>query len=441
MSILVILLPPRERLAARVAEAPPSVRLPAEWAYAFSTDGRSVARAGRSAAAGLPKADTVLLAMADADVSWHRINVPKAPPARLRAALAGVMEELLLEDDDASHLALGPGTLPGHSGWVAVLHKPWLVAALQALEAAGLTVQRVLPSSQPCATAEEAQRGHFFATEVETTDVEETESGVSQLGSAFGADSHAEAGPVLALSRETGVNCVRLAGSLARALLPAAGSSVRWTATPAAAAAAEQWLGAPVQVLTDAERALESARGAANLRQFDLTVRHRGSLALRDALRGLMRREWRAARWGLAALVALQLVGLNAWAWQQRQAIEDKKLAMNELLRSTHPGVRAILDAPLQMQRETERLRGAAGRPGDADLEVLLAAAANAWPDGQGPVQGLRFEPGRLILTAPGFGEPVVAQFRAKLLSSGFSAELTDGRLVVTRNANRAGAS
>lgn len=438
MSTLVILLPPRERLASRTADAPPSQRLPAEWTYAVSADGRSAARGGRLAIDALPKAETVLLVLADADVSWHQITVPKAPAARLRAALTGVMEELLLDDEDSTHLALGPDTTPGQSGWVAVLHKPWLTAALAALEAAGVTVQRVLPSSLPLPRGDDSVRGHFLATEVETSDVETTEDGVSVMGSAFGADSHSEVGPVLVLSRADGVTCVRLAGGLARALLPAPGSAVRWTATPAAATVAEHWLGAPVTVLTDAERALDTARSSSlNLRQFDLVARHRGSLALRDALRGLMRSEWRPVRWGLAALVALQLVGLNAWAWQQRQAIDDKKLAMNELLRTAHPGVRSILDAPLQMQRETERLRGAAGRPGDADLEVLLAAAAGAWPDGQGPVQALRFEPGRLILTASGWAEPLVAQFRAKLLSAGFTAELTDGRVVVTRSANK----
>jgi hypothetical protein len=44
------------------------------------------------------------------------------------------------------------------------------------------------------------------------------------------------------------VACVRLAGGLARALLPGADVPVRWTATAAVAAAAERWLGAAVPV-------------------------------------------------------------------------------------------------------------------------------------------------------------------------------------------------
>ena len=407
MSVLVILLPPRERLSSRSADAAPSLRLPPELEFVFSADGRSATRSGQAALALLPKADQVVLVLADADVSWHRIDIPKAPSARLRAALAGAMEELLLDDDEVQHLALAADAVPGQRGWVAVMNKPWLSAALAALDAAGVPADRVLPSSSPADAA--PSHCHFFATH-------------------DGADG----GVALALADANGVACLRL-GGLARALLPAASDAVRYTATPAAAAAAERWLGAPVQMLADAERAVQAARAPGNLRQFDLARRSRGLRALLDALRGLRSPEWRPVRWGLATLVVVQLVGLNAWAWQQRRALDERRLAMNTLLRETFPSVRAVLDAPVQMQRETDRLRAAAGRPGDADLEVLLAAAAAAWPDNQGPVQALQFEVGRVILSAPGWGEPELAQFRGRLRSAGFGAELAEGRITVAR--------
>ena len=405
MSVLVILLPPRERLSSRSADAAPGLKLPPELEFVFSADGRSATRSGQAAPALLPKADQGVLVLADADVSWHRIDIPKAPPARMRAALAGAMEELLLDDDELHHLALAADAVPGQRGWVAVMNKPWLTAALAALEGAGVPADRVLPSMSPT----ESAQGHFFATH----------EGV-------------DGGVALALADANGVACLRL-GGLARALLPAASDSARYTATPAAAAAAERWLGAPVQMLGAAERALQAARWPGNLRQFDLARRSRGLRALLDALRGLRSPEWRPVRWGLAALVAVQLVGLNAWAWQQRQALDERKLAMNALLRETFPSVRAVLDAPVQMQREADRLRALAGRPGDADLEVLLAAAAAAWPDSQGPVQALQFEAGRLVLSAPGWGEPELAQFRGRLRSAGFGAELAEGRITVAR--------
>ncbi len=424
MSILVIQLPARERLSARSADAASGPRLPAELEFVLSADGRKAGQTGRAAPALLPRADSVVLVLADADVSWHRIDVPRAPPARLRAALAGVLEDTLLEDEDTLHFALGPGAVGGQPGWVAVMHRAWLTTALVGLEHAGLAVDRVVASSTPLVAATGQNdpqaltaRGHFFDTEP-------------------GIDSP----PWLALAQPSGVVCVRLAGALARALQPPADAAVQWSATPAAVAAAEHWLGAPVPVMTSAERALEAAQAGNNLRQFDLAARHRGTRALRDLGRRLLSAEWRPVRWGLAGLVAVQLVGLNAWAWQQKRAVDERRQAMVALLQTTHPGVRAVLDAPVQMERETDRLRAAAGRAGDSDLEALLAAAASAWPDGQGPVQTLRFESGRLTVAAPGWGEPQLAQFRERLRAAGYAAEATEGRVTVSRQPARGAA-
>lgn len=434
MTVLAIQLPPRERLAARAAgtESAVGLWLPAEWSYSFSADGRSVAQSGAAAAALLPRADRTVLVLADADVSWHRVVVPKAPPARLRAALLGLMEESLLDDDDSLHFALAPGAVPGQTGFVAVTHRPRLQAALAALEAAGRGVDRVVPATLPTGIGADPAldlaalplRGHFQHRAVGTDRHDPAQPG--------------ESSPWLSLARGDGVSVLRLSGALARALVfgsppsadPPAG---RWTATPAAAAAAEAWLSAPVELLTDAERTLEAAASDANLRQFDLAPRHRGTRALREVGKQFGSAQWRPVRIGLAVLLLVQVVGLNLHAWQLRRAVDERKLAMTTLLQATHPNVRAVLDAPLQMQRETERLRAAAGRPGGADLESLLGAAAAAWPDGTGPVQTLRFESGALTLAAAGWTEPQVAQFRDRLRGSGFAVESAEGRLTVTR--------
>ncbi len=426
MSTLVILLPPRERLTARAAghEAAGGLRLPSAWSYVLSADGRSASQSGSAPAAQLPRADHTVLLLAEADVSWHRLDIPKAPAARLRAALLGVMEEALLEEDEALHFALAADAVPGRNGWVAVTHKPRLQADLNALESVGLSVERVVTASVPGAAA----RGHFYTQ-----------------------DGTESAAPWLALAQADGVVCVRLQGNLARALQPARAdndsdaASVSWTATPAAATAAERWLGAPVALMTDNERALEAlgpagaTKGVLNLRQFDLAARHRGTRALREAVKRFLSSEWRPVRWGLAALVAVQLLGLNLQAWQQRQLLTAKRMAMVDLLKATHPSVRAVLDAPLQMERETERLRAAAGRPGDNDLEALLGAAAGAWPDGLGPAQMVRFEAGSLVVAAPGWAEPQVTQFRDRLRGAGYSADFSEGRITVRRTVGRDG--
>jgi general secretion pathway protein L len=92
---------------------------------------------------------------------------------------------------------------------------------------------------------------------------------------------------------------------------------------------------------------------------------------------------------------------------------------MTALLRATHPQVRNVLDAPAQMQRETELLRAAAGRVGDGDLETLLGVAASAWPDGQPPLSALRFDNGRLSFSGAGWSAQQVEQFRSQLNAGG----------------------
>jgi len=413
MSVLVILLPPRARLSARAAStdgAPPAAV--EGYSYVLSTDGLQVSSHGRAQPSLMPRADSVVAVLADSDVSWQRLTLPKAPAARLRAALGGLLEEQLLEDDEAVHLALAPGAQAGSAVWVAAMHKPWLRGELESLEKSGLSIERVLPSSWPGDTPQ----GHF--------------------SEADGAGNTGNARIMLCHADEQGLNLLRLDGSLARALLPQMSvQSTLWTAEPAVAAPAERWLGASVRVQTQAERALQSVRSLWNLRQFDLAPRRRGTRALRNALRQLRSPAWRPVRFGLATLLVLQLVGLNAWAWHQRQTLAELRLSQERLLRSTFPEVRAVLDAPLQMQRATEMLRAAAGQTGDNDLEALLGAAASAWPEGQGPVQTLRFEPGRLTLAAPGWSEQQLTQFRERLRPGGWAVESAEGRISLSRAA------
>src|SRR5688572_17094822 len=157
MSTLVILLPSRPRLAAGAEATASASSRDADLLYVLTPDGLNITRQGRAKAALLPKADSAVVVLADSDVSWHRLPVPKAPSARLRAAISGVLEEQLLDDADAVHFALAPGLTGGHTGWVAVVDKVWLKAELGALDKAGQVVERAVPMSWP----EDMPLGHF----------------------------------------------------------------------------------------------------------------------------------------------------------------------------------------------------------------------------------------------------------------------------------------
>jgi general secretion pathway protein L len=406
MSVLVVQLPPRPRLRAQGHPATVPVE---ELAFALSADGLTLQREGRAAVSLLPKAGTVVVVLAETDVSWHRVTAPKAPASRMRAALAGMLEDALLEELDDTHFALPAQVTPGEPAWIAVTARRWLAGELAALDKAGLHVDRVVPSVWP----DEPASGHFHE--------------------AFPIEGSASP-PALTWSTPDGVSTMPLQGGWARALLPQPlPQGTHFTATASVAAPAERWLGHPVEVATRSERLLAAARSSWNLRQFDLTPKNRGTAQLREAWRRVMSPPWRPARVGVIGLLAVQLVGLNAWAWNQRLQVRNKRAALVNVLREAHPQVQAVLDAPTQMRRETELLRTAAGRAGDTDLEILMQAAASAWPE-QRPVQNLRFENGGLTLAAAGWNEPELVQFRETLRPSGWQVESADGRLTIRRS-------
>jgi general secretion pathway protein L len=421
MSTLVIQLPERPRLRVRVTgEAVPDRELRRDYRYVTSADGITFEALGEAAAVLLPRRSQVIAVVREADVSWHRITLPKAPASRLRAALVGVLEEALLEEAESVHLAIAPFAAAGQPTWVAALDRAWLQDELAALQRSGVFVDRVVPMAWP----DDPPIGHFHA--------------------AHAADGTSPQGVALTWAHADGVATVRLEGGLARAIVPQpAPSATRWTASPTAAVTAERWLGAPVTVMPDEQRLLQAGRSLWNLRQFDLARRTRGARALGDWLRQAMSPAWRPVRIGVAVLVVAQVVGLNLWAWHQKGVIESRRSAIQALVKSSYP---RVSDADVQrnasavMQRETQALRTLAGKPGDTDLEPMLQAAAAAWPAERPPVENLRYESGRLTLAANGWSDTQIEQFRNLLRQSGFQVEAGEGRLVVLRTRPRGAA-
>jgi len=320
----------------------------------------------------------------------------------------------VLEEPELTHFAVAPDAGAGEPTWVAAMDRVWLRAELAALEQADVFVERIVPSAWP----DDPPSGHFAETDA--------------------AGQGGEHGVTLTWSHAGGVACLRLHGGLARAVVPRpAPPGTRWSATPGAAAAAEQWLGTTVNVMPPAQRLLQASRTLWNLRQFDLARRTRGRRAVRDAVRRFLSPAWRPVRWGLAALVAVNVVGLNLWAWHQRSVVQARRDAVLDVVKAAFPKVseNEIRRAPLLvMQREADAMRLAAGRPAQNDFEPMLQAVALAWPADQPPVENLRYENGRLVVAATGWGPPQIEQFRSRLRPAGWQAERgNDGRLTVSR--------
>ncbi|MCA0174850.1 MAG: general secretion pathway protein GspL [Proteobacteria bacterium] len=411
MSILIVTLPSPPRLAAQPPDA--AVQPTAgEWAYLYSEDGRQLTRHGRAEPAQWPpiSAQTQVVALVSpADVVWHRATLPKASGPKLRAALFGLLEDDLLDESAALHLAVQPEAKAGESAWVAALPKPWLTAQLAAMAAAGCPADRIVPLWTP----DERPAGHVFRPAPQS--------------------DAAAAAPWLAWRDAQGPIAMPLDSDAARALVARVPPDmpVRWTADADSADAATHWLaqlpdlsaGATVAALSPGQQMLAAAAQPWNLRQFDLAGRPRRGGRLGQLWQRFAHEPgWRPVRWGLATLAVVQVVGLNLYAWQLNREAKAQRTAQIQLLQATFPQVRAIQDPVLQMQREVDMLRAAAGRPGPGDLETLLSAAQRAWPPGRPAASGLTFAPGQLTLTPP-WPPAEVGAAQARLQAQGFDAQ------------------
>ncbi|WP_427913889.1 type II secretion system protein GspL [Ramlibacter sp. MMS24-I3-19] len=380
-----------------------------EFEYLLSPDGRSVSAHANAQAALLPApagagSETVVIVPAAA-MSWQRVELPKGTgprSPRLRAVLEGLLEDRLLDELEDLHFALEPGATPEQPAWVAVCDRTRLRAALQVLESAGRPVSRVVPEFAP-----------------------EGDPVLYALGDPDNAH--------LVCAGRQGVLAVPLSAASLGLLPPNLPDSTPVVAEPAVAALAEQLLRHEPRLQPPGERLLGAAQTRWDLAQleFESSGRKRAFKKLSTGWAGLLRApQWRPARWGAVALVAVQLIGLNAWAWKERNALAAKREASRTLLTQTFPNVRAIVDPPQQMEREVAALRQVAGGISTRDLEAMLGALASALPPGRSATSveysGTELRV-RGIATSEAQAQPLLMALRSR----GYSGALQGDVLVV----------
>jgi general secretion pathway protein L len=87
---------------------------------------------------------------------------------------------------------------------------------------------------------------------------------------------------------------------------------------------------------------------------------------------------WRPARWGLVGFLCVNIVGLNAWAWQQQTSLSNKRAQLGTILTQTFPSVKAVVEPALQMSREMTLLRQATGASSVQNFESMLSAFSSS---------------------------------------------------------------
>lgn len=342
----------------------PSTPTP-DFAYAKS-DGQSVLRSATCTAAALPlHAGEVVAVVPHSRLSWFSVPLPPGSQGnRLDAVLAGLLEDRLLDDPQQLHLVLpAEARAQARSGgdtWVAVCDKQWLRDSLAPLQAAGLTVQRLVPELSPS----ETPLLHVLGTPDHARCVLTHSQGVTLL-----PPNTAQWSAFAALRDPTlGVHAEPAMVARAQQLLPQ---------PPVLQSAPQRWLAAASQTRWDLAQGEWAQGGRQRLQRWLQnswqSVRHAPA--------------WRPVRIGVVTLLVVQWVGLNALAWREQDAMAQQQRALPSILTATFPHVSLVVDAPLQMQREVDTLKQRTGEATRTDFEPLLVALAGVLPSGQTPTQ------------------------------------------------------
>jgi general secretion pathway protein L len=285
---------------------------------------------------------------------------------------------------------------------VAACDKAWLQAALQRFESAQRPVMRLVPEVAPAAAVGEP-RAWVTGSPEQAWIVSAGEAGVLNLPLASFAGSEIDQ-PDLEL-----------------------------LADPPVAALAEQVLARKLRVVHPAERMLAAAQSSWDLAQFDLL--HTGAAR---RLRGAQRQwrnlldapQWRPMRWAVVLLLLVNLGGLNAWAWKEQRSLDAKRDEVRELLVRSFPGVKVIVDVPLQMEREVLSLQRGGGLATARDVETMLASLAPLLPPGRS-IKGMEFSPGELTLKGLGLSGAEIDALQARLPALGYRAGGEGDRIVI----------
>lgn len=344
-------------------------------------------------------------------LSWHRVQCPAgvlpsataADPmgARLRTVLVGLLEDRLLDEPDTLHFALQPPPYSADGVWVAVCDRTALAQAVQQLAAQGHVVHRLVPE---CAPLTQGHSALWLTGSAEAPQALWADALGVHLWPLPAHATHASAWPAPVQARLAQDAAVQ--------------------AEPAVAAWAERALDASVPVLTAPQRWQEAAQAQRwNLAQGSLSLHKPWPLRLQQGLAQLWSAPaWRPARWMAALLLLVQLVGLNAAAWQARRQEQALQGAIDATLVQSFPQIQVVVDAPAQMQRAVAALRQSSGSPALQDLDVMLQLFEQnkpSAPENTAPT-AINFEAGTLrmegLKLAPEHAETLTQALRSHAL-------------------------
>lgn len=444
MSTLIVQLPPRDpAIASEEWELP-------ELPFVLLDRQHKAMRTGRSSLESLPRAAATVLMIAARDVLLLQLALPPVKGLRLMQALPNVVEDLLIQDAQTCHIAVDRPVAADGRRIVAAIDRSWFRFVINAFTEAGhphikaVPIMRCLPKPQsPTASAVDLLSTAAVVPAIEPTVLATPAPLIAAILGAVmptaptawsGEVSHAATHVELAIARgELGEGMALRPDAVANTLEALAG---------AAPIELYQLTGVPGAAPSDAgpdgmqPRALpfETLARAALQCEFDLCQFEFAAQPWRPSRATL--KNWRIPAWlaGITVLVAIVASNLD-WLMLSRQhaAMLDQQV---ELLMSTFPKTGVVLDPPVQMTRELDRLRTAAGELAPDDfLSLSNSLARSLAPLPPGAIATITYKERTLQVTfAPTAN--VDDNFATRLRNNGLSSH-QDGAVWIIGSAHQ----
>ena len=333
----------------------------------------------------------------------------------MRAVLDGLLEEQLLDDTSLTAIALSPKAQIGKEGiktWIATCNKAWLSESIAQFETAGHRVVQVVPAFEP-----EKSESESYAFITGTTE------------EAFLTTVSVKGVLTFPMSSHTQTQSSNLSSGL-KQHIP---NDAIVFSEPAVAEIAENILERSIQIRQISVGLLDSADTEWELAQFDQKLSGDG-----DGIKRIRRTwqafwqsmAWRPARWGLIGLLLANVIGLNAWAWHQKNSLETKKTLIANQLTQIFPQVKVVVDPLLQMNKEMASLRQITGSVSAQNFETVLSAFS-LHTGTNSPPTTIEFMTNKTTFTGLNLTDAEFAQAQLKMKANGYTLTRDGNRIAV----------
>ena len=389
------------RLIVIISERWVDASCPVAWAL-VGHDG-TLAQKGSSLIADLPQGQRTILVIAASRVLLASANLPRHGTGKIRKALAYAVEDQLTSDPDSVH-AVAAGARRGSRQAIAVIERKLLRALVASFQSVGVTPDSVTVETSLTPLAEG-----------EWTVVLREGGGFLRTGEAAGMALDSPLDGCVPGVLRLALEAARKAGDAPRKIVIRSDFSLDGSSW-------ESELGVPCEGAGPWHAWQSVERPSVEFLQGEFA--HRRALSARWA-------PLRPAAILTGAALAIEVIGTFVHWGALRYEKAQLEARMHDQFKGVFPQAQAVVDPALQMRRNLQAARSAAGVAQESDFLPLLAKAVRANTSAGWKVKTVSYDGGRLtldvVLADSGQVDSMLKHFADKDISVALEAAASKG--------------